>query len=123
MSAPAWALSLLRGLARWLVAIGGWLLRRRAKRSWSELAAYLRVRGDHIAERAEKVARRSALRAEWMAARARRWKAAAAWLEAKGPDVDAALEDVEARARSGVDEVAERAVDEDFVAWRRARGR
>lgn len=118
-----WAVTLLRGLAKWMTAIGGWLLRRRAKRTWAELAAYLRIRGDHLEERAKRTAARSSLRAEWLASRARRWRAAAAWLESKAPDVDRALEDVEARARAGVDAVPDRAIEETFVGWRRARGR
>ncbi|RTL04401.1 MAG: hypothetical protein EKK62_16535 [Acidimicrobiia bacterium] len=118
-----WAVTLLRGLARWMAAIGGWLLRRRARRTWAELAAYLRIRGDHLEERAKGVSSRSQLRAEWLTARARRWRAAAAWLDAKAPDLDRALEDVEARAKAGVDAVPDRAIEETFVGWRRARGR
>lgn len=119
----AFAGRLLRGLLRFLVSIGGWLLRQRARRTWAELAAYLRVRSDLFAERAERLAKRAELRAQWLRERARRWRAAATWLDAHGPDVDRALEDVEARARAGVDEVAERAEAETFERWRRARGR
>lgn len=114
-------MTVLRGLARVLVSIGAWILRRRRRWGWAKIVAYLEVSAEKFADKAERVGRRAALRAEWLRGRAKRWRAAAEWLSAKGPDADLALEFAAERARAGIDAIPDNALNESFAAWRRSR--
>jgi len=117
------ALSILRGLARVLLSIGGWLLRQGARVGWRKLVAYLEVRAEHFAERGRELGEKMALRREWLRDRARRWRRAAKWLEANWPSIDGAIADAEARATAGIDAIPEHVDAEDLRRWKRARAR
>lgn len=114
---------ILRGLARILVAIGGWVLRVLARKGLDATIAYLDARADHLAER-EKRARAGSLRREWLHQRVLAWRRAVRWLRGRAYlELDDALGDAEERAKAAIDRIPDKAEAEDFRRWKRARAR